>query len=347
MRAQRGRSSRRRRSARRRARSASARACSRPVSFSGVSEWPWTRPLGVPVGLAVPREEDRGHAGYASGRWISASATAPASSPARPGGSGCETVRLLLEEGARVVTCGRRRGARGRGDAARRGPISAPPASRSGSSRRLPTRSAGSTCLVNNVGIARPGEVRGRAGRGVGRLLAAERDEPRARDPRRATASARVRPGAIVNVSSTAAKRPSTGMPHYSVTKAAVLSLSRLVADLYAKDGIRCNAVTPGPTATRGLAGRRRARRPAGRRPRRGAREGRRGAPARPARRARGDRGGGRLPLLRSRVVRDRRRLERRRRHGADHHLSLARTARDGSDIGANTVTDTRTRSRR
>jgi 3-oxoacyl-[acyl-carrier protein] reductase len=56
--------------------------------------------------------------------------------------------------------------------------------------------------------------------------------------------------GAIVNVSSTAGKRPSTGMPHYSVTKAAVLSLSRLVADLYARDGIRCNAVTPGPTAT-------------------------------------------------------------------------------------------------
>jgi NAD(P)-dependent dehydrogenase (short-subunit alcohol dehydrogenase family) len=55
---------------------------------------------------------------------------------------------------------------------------------------------------------------------------------------------------AIVNVSSTAGKRPSTGMPHYSVTKAAVLSLSRLVADLYAKDGVRCNAVTPGPTAT-------------------------------------------------------------------------------------------------
>jgi NAD(P)-dependent dehydrogenase (short-subunit alcohol dehydrogenase family) len=54
----------------------------------------------------------------------------------------------------------------------------------------------------------------------------------------------------VVNVSSTAGKRPSTGMPHYSVTKAAVLSLSRLVADLYAADGIRCNAVTPGPTAT-------------------------------------------------------------------------------------------------
>src|SRR5204862_7476130 len=56
--------------------------------------------------------------------------------------------------------------------------------------------------------------------------------------------------GAIVNVSSTAAKRPSTGMPDYSVVKAAVLSLSRLVADLYAKDGVRCNAITPGPTVT-------------------------------------------------------------------------------------------------
>jgi len=56
--------------------------------------------------------------------------------------------------------------------------------------------------------------------------------------------------GVIVNVSSTSGKRPSTSMPNYSVTKAGVLSLSRLVADLYAKDGIRCNAVAPGPTAT-------------------------------------------------------------------------------------------------
>ena len=56
--------------------------------------------------------------------------------------------------------------------------------------------------------------------------------------------------GSIVNLSSSAGKRPSTAMPNYSVTKAAVLSLSRLVADLYGKQGIRCNAVAPGPTAT-------------------------------------------------------------------------------------------------
>ena len=55
---------------------------------------------------------------------------------------------------------------------------------------------------------------------------------------------------AIVNVASTSGKRPSLGMPHYSVTKAAVLSLSRLVADTYASAGIRCNAVCPGPVDT-------------------------------------------------------------------------------------------------
>jgi 3-oxoacyl-[acyl-carrier protein] reductase len=58
------------------------------------------------------------------------------------------------------------------------------------------------------------------------------------------------RGGSIVNVSSTSGKRPSASMPNYSVTKAAVLSLSRLVADVYAADGVRCNAVAPGPTAT-------------------------------------------------------------------------------------------------
>jgi 3-oxoacyl-[acyl-carrier protein] reductase len=56
--------------------------------------------------------------------------------------------------------------------------------------------------------------------------------------------------GSIVNVSSSSGKRPSARMPDYSVMKAAMLSYSRLVADLYAGDGIRCNAVTPGPTAT-------------------------------------------------------------------------------------------------
>jgi 3-oxoacyl-[acyl-carrier protein] reductase len=54
--------------------------------------------------------------------------------------------------------------------------------------------------------------------------------------------------GRIVNVSSTAAKRPSRYMPEYSVAKAAQLSLSRLYADRCAADGVLVNAICPGPT---------------------------------------------------------------------------------------------------
>jgi NAD(P)-dependent dehydrogenase (short-subunit alcohol dehydrogenase family) len=54
----------------------------------------------------------------------------------------------------------------------------------------------------------------------------------------------------IVNVASTSGKRPSVGMPDYSVTKAAVLSFSRLLADAHAREGILVNAVCPGPTRT-------------------------------------------------------------------------------------------------
>ncbi len=52
--------------------------------------------------------------------------------------------------------------------------------------------------------------------------------------------------GRVVNVCSTAAKRPSAAMPEYSVAKAAELSLSRLFADRYAADGVLVNAVCPG-----------------------------------------------------------------------------------------------------
>jgi 3-oxoacyl-[acyl-carrier protein] reductase len=53
--------------------------------------------------------------------------------------------------------------------------------------------------------------------------------------------------GRVVNVCSTAGKRPSAAMPEYSVAKAAELSLSRLFADRYAKHGVLVNAICPGP----------------------------------------------------------------------------------------------------
>ena len=163
------------------------------------------------------------------------------------GGIGLEVARLLVAEKARVVTCGRRNGP----DIGEVDHVSGD-LSRAGE----PERAVGSAVqalggldvLVNNVGVAR-----------IARFEDVLDDEwdaywqlnvmsyvraIRAAVPHLADG------GAIVNVSSTAGKRPSTGMPHYSVTKAAVLSLSRLIADLYGDRGIRCNAVTPGPTAT-------------------------------------------------------------------------------------------------
>lgn len=55
--------------------------------------------------------------------------------------------------------------------------------------------------------------------------------------------------GRVVNVASSAAKRPSTINAAYSVGKAAMLSLSRAYADAYADRGVLVNAVTPGVVA--------------------------------------------------------------------------------------------------
>jgi 3-oxoacyl-[acyl-carrier protein] reductase len=164
------------------------------------------------------------------------------------GGIGLETVRLLAAEDARVVTCGRSE-APDVGEVAHVVADLSQPGEPERAIADATRELAGLDVLVNNVGVARHA-----------RFEDVEDEEWDAywqlnvmsyvRAIRAALPGLRETRGAIVNVSSTAGKRPSTGMPHYSVTKAAVLSLSRLVADLYAGDGIRCNAVTPGPTAT-------------------------------------------------------------------------------------------------
>lgn len=56
--------------------------------------------------------------------------------------------------------------------------------------------------------------------------------------------------GRIVNVSSSAGKRPSPMNAAYAVSKAGQLSLSRVFADAYAGAGVLVNAVAPGGTAS-------------------------------------------------------------------------------------------------
>ena len=56
--------------------------------------------------------------------------------------------------------------------------------------------------------------------------------------------------GRIVNVCSSAGKRPSLTNAAYSVTKAAQLSLSRVFAETWGRKGVLVNAVAPGPVAS-------------------------------------------------------------------------------------------------
>jgi NAD(P)-dependent dehydrogenase (short-subunit alcohol dehydrogenase family) len=56
--------------------------------------------------------------------------------------------------------------------------------------------------------------------------------------------------GAIVNVSSEAGFRASCSGVAYAASKAAVNSLTKSTALFYREQGIRCNAVAPGPVAT-------------------------------------------------------------------------------------------------
>ncbi len=56
--------------------------------------------------------------------------------------------------------------------------------------------------------------------------------------------------GRIVNISSIFGKQPNAGLIDYNTTKAAVISLTKTLADELAKENILVNAVCPGPTRT-------------------------------------------------------------------------------------------------
>ncbi|MGH3110744.1 MAG: SDR family NAD(P)-dependent oxidoreductase [Gaiellaceae bacterium] len=163
-------------------------------------------------------------------------------------GIGRETARLLIGERAQVVTCGRRV-APGVGEIAHLVADLERPDEPARVVEAAARALGGLDVVVNNVGVARQARFEEVPDEEWSRYWELN-VMSYVRSIRAALPFLSEREGAIVNVSSTAGKRPSTGMPHYSVTKAAVLSLSRLVADLYASEGIRCNAVTPGPTAT-------------------------------------------------------------------------------------------------
>jgi 3-oxoacyl-[acyl-carrier protein] reductase len=168
-------------------------------------------------------------------------------------GIGLETARRLAAEGARVLLVGRDADALGAaagqvGGEALPADVTVPE-----DAERIVARAealGGIGVLVNNAGTSYARALddltdedwRGQYDLhvlGPMRLM-------RAAAPRMAARGG----GRIVNVTSSAGKRPSQTNAAYSVTKAAQLSLSRLFADAWAAQGVLVNAVAPGPVAS-------------------------------------------------------------------------------------------------
>jgi 3-oxoacyl-[acyl-carrier protein] reductase len=154
-------------------------------------------------------------------------------------GIGAATARMLAQEGARVLSVARK-------DADIELDVTAPDAG-----ERVLERCDGAPwALVNNAGtssLRSLEELRDDEWLAQWELhVMAPMRLMRALAPAMAAAGG----GRIVNVSSSSGKRPSLTNPAYSVTKAALLSLSRTFADAFASDGVLVNSVAPGPVDT-------------------------------------------------------------------------------------------------
>jgi 3-oxoacyl-[acyl-carrier protein] reductase len=169
-------------------------------------------------------------------------------------GIGLAVARRLCDEGARVLFVGRSEeslaeAAAGCGGEYLAGDVTDPEVDE----RIVATcaeQMGGIDVLVNNAGTSYAralGELTDDDWRGQYELnVLAPMRLMRAAAPRMAARGG----GRIVNVCSSAGKRPSLTNAAYSVTKAAELSLSRVFADSYASDNVLVNAVTPGPVAS-------------------------------------------------------------------------------------------------
>jgi NAD(P)-dependent dehydrogenase (short-subunit alcohol dehydrogenase family) len=103
--------------------------------------------------------------------------------------------------------------------------------------------------LDNNVGIGSRGSVLDETEDSWRRLMQVNVDTMFLAAKHAIPAMKRTGGGAIVNVSSISALRP-RGLTAYSVSKGAVIALTRAMAVDHGRDGIRVNCVAPGPVYT-------------------------------------------------------------------------------------------------
>jgi 3-oxoacyl-[acyl-carrier protein] reductase len=168
-------------------------------------------------------------------------------------GIGLATARLLAEEGARVLIVGRDAASAQEAAAQVGGEALALDVTEAGAAEEVTGCAdtlGGVWALVNNAGtsFARPlEELTDADWQGQWELhVMAPMRLMRALAPRMAAAGG----GRIVNVCSSAGKRPSLTNAAYAVTKAAQLSLSRVFADRHAAEGVLVNAVAPGAVSS-------------------------------------------------------------------------------------------------
>jgi NAD(P)-dependent dehydrogenase (short-subunit alcohol dehydrogenase family) len=173
-------------------------------------------------------------------------------------GIGLAAVRLLIDEGMHVVSGSRTITAelKETGALAVTGDLSTP----EGPKRLIDaaiTQYGGIDVLVNNVGLGDPEDFVEGAVQNLIDLPDAEWERSfnlhfysALWASRAALPSLIERNGVIVNVSSISARDPGSGPINYGVSKAALNSLTKVIAGQFGPQGVRAVTVSPGPVST-------------------------------------------------------------------------------------------------
>ena len=122
-------------------------------------------------------------------------------------------------------------------------------------------RYGGLDALVNNAGIIRPSLLVTATDEDIDAVVRTNLVGTITCTRAAVIAMLRARSGVVVNVGSMAAARPARGQTVYAASKGAIEAFTRAVAVEYARKGIRCEYIAPGPvdtsmfTATKAIAG--------------------------------------------------------------------------------------------